>query len=320
MNDKNEKMTTFKKWMISIRPFALPASTMPVIFGTFLAVFYGGYSFKPGLFLLAFFAMVILHSGANLLNDVADFKKGLDTIPSPVSGGVVKGILSTREALIAAVILLSVGTVIGLVLVWLTGPLLLVIGVSGVLVGVFYTVGGKLTLKYHALGDLSVFLNFGILGSLGAWFVQSGTFSWIPVIWAVPMAILVIAILHANNWRDIEGDKKQNIFTIASLLGDKKSLVYYALLIYGPFFIILGLVFLPRIIIGEIPALPFTFLITILSFPIALKLWAKALSRKTPKSPLDFVALDGATAQLNLVFGLLCTVALFLDAGIGLWF
>ncbi|MCK5839928.1 MAG: 1,4-dihydroxy-2-naphthoate octaprenyltransferase [Bacteroidales bacterium] len=320
MNDKNEKMTTFKKWMISIRPFALPASTMPVIFGTFLAVFYDEYTFNPGLFLLGFFAMVILHSGANLLNDVADFKKGLDTIPSPVSGGVVKGILSSREALIAAIILLSVGTVIGLTLVWLTGPLLLYIGLFGVLVGVFYTVGGKLTLKYHALGDLAVFLNFGILGSLGAWFVQSGSFSWIPVIWAVPMATLVIAILHANNWRDIEGDKKQNIFTIASLLGDKKSLVYYAMLIFSPFFIILALVFVPRIINGEIPALSFTFLITILSFPLALKLWAKALSRKAPKSPMDFVALDGATAQLNLVFGLLCTVALFLDAGIRLWF
>jgi len=134
------------------------------------------------------------------------------------------------------------------------------------------------------------------------------------------MATLVIAILHANNWRDIEGDKKQNILTIATLLGDKKSLMYYAFLIFGPFFIILGLVFLPRIINSEFPAMPFTFLITILSFPIALKLWTKALSRKTPKNPLDFVALDGATAQLNLVFGLLCTVALFLDAGIRLWF
>jgi 1,4-dihydroxy-2-naphthoate octaprenyltransferase len=287
---------------------------MPVIFGTVLAVVYGGYEFKPILFLLSFIGMVILHSGANILSDYFDFKKGLDKVPSPVSGGVVRGIISMREAKISSIIMLTVGGIIGLILTYLTGFWLLVIGVVGLFVGIFYTTETRIAMKYHGLGDLAVFLNFGILGSLGAYFVQSSTLSWIPVIWAVPMSILVIAILHANNWRDIKSDKSGHIFTVASLLGDKNSLRYYGFLIYGPFIMVLGLIIIPFLISPELAAMPWTFLITILALPLAFKLWRKALNRENPKSPLDFIALDGATAQLNLAFGALCTVALILHA------
>ena len=76
--EQQENISFLKKWWISARPFSFPASTMPVIFGTVLAVVYGGYTFKPLLFVLAFIAMVILHSGANILSDIYDFKKGLD--------------------------------------------------------------------------------------------------------------------------------------------------------------------------------------------------------------------------------------------------
>jgi 1,4-dihydroxy-2-naphthoate octaprenyltransferase len=169
-------------------------------------------------------------------------------------------------------------------------------------------------LKYHGLGDLAVFLNFGILGSLGAFYVQSSTLSWIPVIWAVPMSMLVIAIVHANNWRDIQSDKAGKIFTIAALLGDKSSLRYYGLLIYGPFILVLGLILVPFLLVPHMTAMPFTFIITIGALPLAIKLWKKALNREHPSQPLDFIALDGATAQLNLLFGSLCTLALILHA------
>ena len=88
------KISFLKKWWVSARPFSFPASTMPVIFGTVLAYVYGGYEFKPLLFILAFFAMVILHSGANILSDIFDFEKGLDKVPAPVSGGVSPGLSS----------------------------------------------------------------------------------------------------------------------------------------------------------------------------------------------------------------------------------
>lgn len=316
---EEQRITFFKKWWISLRPFSFPASTMPVVFGTVLAYVYGGEVFNLWYFLLAFFGMVFLHAGANVLNDIIDYRKGLDKIPAPVSGGVVRRLISIREAKIATTLLFTAGTIIGVALAYMTSPWLLLIGVPGILIGVFYSLGGKIALKYHALGDLAVFLNFGTLGALGAWFVQAGTFSWIPVMWALPMSMLVIGILHANNWRDIKSDREGNIYTIASMMGDKASLRYYGYLIFGPFFVVLTLIILPYFAFPNVTFMPFTFGIVILSLPMALKLWQKALNRKEPKSPIDFVALDGATAQFNLVFGLLCTLALVLEAVIRIW-
>lgn len=313
------KISFIKKWWISLRPFSFPASTMPVVFGTVLAYVYAGGVFNPLYFLMAFFGMVILHSGANVLNDIIDFRKGLDKVPAPVSGGVVRRLISIREAKIASVILFSVGTAMGVLLAYFTSWWLLLIGVPGLFIGIFYSIGGKVALKYHALGDLAVFLNFGTLGALGAWYIQTGTFSWIPVIWALPMSMLVIGILHANNWRDITSDREGNIHTIASMLGDKASLRYYGYLIFGPFFVVLALILVPYFAFPNVPFMPFTFIIVILSLPMALKLWQKALHRKEPRNPIDFVALDGATAQFNLVFGLLCTIALVLEAVLRIW-
>ncbi len=316
---EQQNISFFKKWWISLRPFSFPASTMPVVFGTVLAYVYGGEVFNVWYFLLAFFGMVFLHAGANVLNDIIDYRKGLDKVPAPVSGGVVRRLISIPEAKIASTLLFTAGTLMGLLLAYLTSPWLLLIGVPGVMIGIFYSLGGKVALKYHALGDLAVFLNFGTLGALGAWFVQTGTFSWIPVIWALPMSMLVIGILHANNWRDITSDREGSIYTIASMLGDKASLRYYGYLIFGPFFVVLALIVLPYFAFPNMTFMPFTFGIVILSLPMALKLWQKALNRKEPKNPIDFVALDGATAQFNLVFGLLCTIALVLEAVIRIW-
>jgi len=309
--NENPQVSLLRKWIIAIRPFALPASTMPVIFGTVLAVVIGEVPLNFTRFVIGLLAMVILHSGANMLNDVIDFKMKIDTFPSPVSGAIVRGLLSARSVLIAAVTFLVIGTLLGLYLAWFIGPILLIVGMIGVVIGVFYTVG-PIALKYHALGDLAVFLNFGILGSLGAWLVQTKEFSWLPIIWAIPIGLLVSGILHANNWRDTPTDTSTGIQTMASIMGDKKSLIYFGMLIFGPFILLLGFMFIPRIWVTKLPAMPFTFFITIFALPLALKLWQRAIMRTNPRHPLDFLALDGATAQMNLLFGLLCTGALLL--------
>jgi 1,4-dihydroxy-2-naphthoate octaprenyltransferase len=311
-----QKLTGIKKWWICIRPFSLPASTMPVIFGTVLAVVYGNADFKPLFFLLSIVAMVILHGASNILSDVHDFKRGLDTVATPVSGGVVRGLISLEEARKASLLLFGIGLVMGLVLAWFTGWMLLVIGLVGLTIGIFYTTGSRINLKYNALGDLAVFMNFGILGALGSWYVQTTEMSWVPVLWSVPMATLVIAILHANNWRDIRSDTSGRIITMASLLGDKRSLRYYAVLIYGPFVMVLSLILVPHFLLPEYTAMPFTFLMTLAALPLTFKLWRIALRRKDPRHPMDFITLDGRTARLNLVFGLLCTAALLLDLAV----
>ncbi len=304
----NENPPFLKKWLIAMRPWALPASTMPVIFGTSLAVVVGQVSLDILRFVLAILAMMILHSAANILSDVFDFKRGLDKTVTPVSGAIVRGWITTKQAAVFSVALFVFGSALGVTLVLMTGTVLLIIGGIGIFIGVFYA-----GLKYHALGDLAVFLNFGILGSLGAWVVQTNSFSWIPVIWTVPMAMLVSGILHANNWRDVSSDTERKITTVASLFGDKGSLSYYAFLIFGPFLIVVGLILIPRLISGQFTAMPWTFFVVLLGLPSALKLWGRGLRRHTPRQPMDFIILDGATAQHNLVFGLLCTAAVWLQ-------
>jgi len=309
MTETPETVPTLRKWLVAARPWSWPASTMPVVFGTSLAVVFGGARLDPLRFLLALAAMVVLHSAANMLSDVFDFKRGLDKDVTPVSGAVVRGWLSPGAASRGAAAFFALGIALGLALTALTGMTLLLIGGVGVVIGVFYT-----GLKFRALGDLAVFLNFGILGALGAWVVQTRTFAWAPVVWTVPMSLLVVAILHANNWRDTISDTERRVKTVASLLGDKGSEVYYAFLVFGASAIVLLYIVLPRFLLGGWPPLPWTFVLVLGALPRAFVLWGRARRRRAPRQPLDFVILDGATAQYNLLFGLLCTAAVWLQA------
>ena len=127
----------------------------------------------------------------------------------------------------------------------------------------------------------------------------------------IPLAMLVRAILHANNWRDSLSDREKRVATIASLLGDTGSLWYYGFLIFGPTLIVFLLMLGPRFLSGRIMAMPLTFLLVVLALPRALALWGRARRRRNPRQPMDFIILDGATAQYNLTFGLLCTAALW---------
>jgi len=301
-------MNTLGKWLISIRAFALSASTMPILFGTALAVVVGGAHLNIPRFLLALVGMMALHSGANMLNDVFDYRKGLDKQPTPVSGAVVRGLLTDKQVLAGGIALMLLGSAIGVLLAWMVGPTILTLGIVGVAIGFFYT-AGPIELKYHGLGDLAVFLDFGVLGSLGAWIVQTAHFSWIPALWAVPMSLYVIGILHANNWRDIGSDSGLSVVTVASLLGDRGSLIYYGFLLFTPFLFVTALVVLHFLSPGSTLGMPPALLLTWLALPLALQRWKRAVNRAAPAQPTDFIALDGATAQLNLVFGLLCSVA-----------
>lgn len=297
-----------KRWLVAVRPWALPASTMPVAFGTALAVVVGGARFSPLLFLWALVTMMVLHSAANMLSDVFDFRRGLDRDVTPVSGAIVRGWLTDRQVLRGSLVLFVAGTASGLIIAAATGRSLFVVGAIGLAVGAGYSL-----LKARSLGDLAVFLNFGLLGAAGAWIVQKGAFSWVPVVWTVPMALLVAAILHANNWRDISSDGERRVTTLAGVLGDRGSLAYYGVLVFGPFVIDALLIAVPRLAGGPLPPLPLTFLAVLLALPSALRLWGRATRRAAPRRPLDFIILDGATASHNLVFGLLSAAAAVLE-------
>jgi len=312
MNDINQAGPTpsrLYKFLIAARPWSWPASTMPVVFGTSLAVVIGGARLSVLHFLWAIVTMMVLHSAANMLSDVYDFRRGLDKDVTPVSGAIVRGWLTDRQVQAGAAALFGLGSLSGLILALRTSPALLVVGGAGVAIGACYTL-----LKARALGDLAVPLDFGILGSLGAWIVQARTVSWIPAVWAVPMAMLVSAILHANNWRDALSDRERRVNTVAGLLGDRGSLLYYGALIFGPFAIDVGFITIPRLVGDSLRPMPPTFLLVFIALPSAMRLWGRAVRRAVPRRPMDFIILDGATANHNLVFGLLSTAAVLLEA------
>jgi len=293
----------FRRWLIAARPWALPASVMPVLYGTALAVVVRDAPFHAGRFAAALAAMILLHTAGNMLSDVFDFRRGLDTEVTPVSGAIVRGWLSPGAVLRASVLLFAVGGAIGAALAWRVGPALWWIGGIGVAVGLLYS-----AMKAVALGDLAVFLNFGLLGAAGAWTAQTGRFSIYPVLCAVPLGLLVIAILHANNWRDLAGDRRARVRTFASVLGDAGSLHYYGFLLFAPFGYLAALIWAPRGLMMDTRfRLPLTAAAAFMALPKAAALWARAVRRRRPRDPLDFVALDGATAQLNLIFGALLT-------------
>ncbi|MBC7363076.1 MAG: prenyltransferase [Candidatus Aminicenantes bacterium] len=303
-----EKRTWWKKWLVAARPWALPASIVPVLFGSSLAATVGWVKLNFWLLLLTLVGMAILHTAANMLSDVMDWKRGLDREVTPVSGAIVRGLLTDKQVFQGSLLLFALGVAIGLWLVYLRGLLVLYLGLVGLMLGAAYP-----WLKAAALGDLVVFINFGLLGSLGAWVVQTGQFSWLPVMWAVPQGLLVAAILHANNWRDIVSDREKKVVTMAGLLGDRLSLIYYGKLIFGALLLMIGFVLVPRLFGFDFPALPWSLLLVLLAFPEALKLWRIALKRHEPEQKINFITLDGATARYNLLFGLLSVVGLWLS-------
>ena len=296
------------KWFLAARPFSFTASVMPVIFGTLLAGAVGEASLKPGLFFLAMLAIVALHAASNLFNDVQDYKRGIDRKVFSVSGGVVRGWITPDEALLGAVILCGVGLFIGLLLAIVIGWPILILGLIGIASGAGYSLG-RLGLKYCALGDLAVFLNFGLLGSLGAWMVQTRSFSWVPVFWALPIALLVVAILHANNWRDISSDRGGGVKTVAAVLGEDGSFWYYCFLVVAPYVLVFAGMVLSWFDWLS-PRLPIAAPLIFGSWPYALELMRCGRNHRLCKDGLEFSALDGATAKLNLLFAGLAATAL----------
>jgi 1,4-dihydroxy-2-naphthoate octaprenyltransferase len=174
-------------------PWSLPASTIPVIFGASLAATVGWVKLQAGWLLLSLLAMVFLHLAANMLSDVSDWQRGLDREITPVSGAIARGWLTSRQVFRGSMVFFITGSVLGLVLVYLRGKLVLYTGLIGI------SLAWPIPAEGGGSGGPGGFIDFGLQGSFGSWAVQTGQFSWLPIIWAVPQGMLIVAILHANN-------------------------------------------------------------------------------------------------------------------------
>lgn len=309
--NKVETYSTFKKWVIAARCFALPASVTPYTFGSLLAWAHGPSEFSVGLFALGLLGLVAIHTASNMINDIADFEKGIDLEPNAGSGAVVRRILSKSAVARAAAMLLFLGVLIGLYLAIAVSINILYIGLAGVLAGILYS-KGPFPLKYNGLGDLTVFVAFGLLGSLGGWMLQTASLSWIPVVMATPVSIFIIAILHANNWRDITSDMNAGVKTVAGMLG-QWSLPYYKSLIIAPYVLVTALVATDILIDNSVFSMHPIYLICWVSLPKAVSLLRTANMTEEGAGMDSIRDLDASTAQLNLVFGLLCILSAILE-------
>ncbi len=308
MSENDIPPSKLKIWITAVRPFAYTASVSAVVLGLALS-HYAGFDINWLHFIITLVGVVSIHTAANLLNDVYDFKNGVDTVVLPVSGAVVRGWLTPEQVKRAAIMFLAIGFAIGLYLVFTIGWMILAISLIGIVLTLLYTTPG-FSLKSAALGDLSFFFLYGILPVFGTFWVQTQTFSILPILWSIPLVLYTVGILHSNNWHDIETDTEKGCVTVASKLGHKGSSKYYKMLMLAPFILVCLYV-----VIGLIPGLdimtpsPLLALIVFLAFPTALKL-AKF---KKEDDMQKFMMLDGITAQMQMKFGILLTIGLFVS-------
>ncbi|CAA9551403.1 MAG: 1,4-dihydroxy-2-naphthoate polyprenyltransferase [uncultured Thermomicrobiales bacterium] len=218
-----------RAWLLAIRPKTLPAAIAPVVVGTALAARDDGFAFAAALAAIA--VALLLQIAANLANDVFDFKRGADTADRVGPVRVAQaGLIPPARLLTATWAALAAATVPGLYLVWRGGWPLLVIGALALVAAVAYT-GGPVPLGYLGLGDVAVFVFFGLVAVAGTYATQTRDFSALALAAAVPIGALATAILAVNNLRDVAGDRRAGKRTLAVRLGpDGARAEYVALL------------------------------------------------------------------------------------------
>jgi 1,4-dihydroxy-2-naphthoate octaprenyltransferase len=298
----------FKLWVRELRAPFFTASVIPILLGSAIA-WSRGAPFSPGLFLLTLVGGVLLHAGANVANDYFDHRSGTDDINveyvNPFTGGsrmIQEGLLSPRQVLTGSLALLAAASVIGLWLASVRGPLILLLGAIGIFSGFFYT-SPPFRFAHRGLGELFIGLNFGVLMTLGAYFVLSGKFDTEPVLASVPVALLIIAVLYINQFQDYTADRAVGKNNIVVLLGKRKACIGYLAMVILAYVWILIMALLRYIS-------PFT-LLAFLTFPIAYGAMKTLLTHYDRTREL--APANAATVMLHASLGALLSVAYLLD-------
>ena len=275
-------------YFLATRAYSFPASIVSVLLGTALAFrgYDGAPHFDGAALILTLIGAVLAHAAGNIFNDYFDFIKGVDTKPEHGSGVLPRGLLTKEQMLRFGVALLVGAAAFGLMLLWRAPQLLSVVGplaLIGAACAILYT----WFLKQIALGDLTIMTAFGLGLTLGAYAVQTPVTNNSQIarilLFALPLTLLVDAILHINNIRDAENDSSRGYRTIASLLGPKAAWNLHAVLVFGPVALV--------VLFAALRLLPLSALAVILALPV---LWKAYRSADVP-----------FTAQAHLLFGLL---------------
>lgn len=295
-----QKRHTFKEWMIAVRPWSFPASAMPVVATLgYLFAFHRDVNWVNGIW--ALLNIIVFHAAGNTWSDYFDYRKKVDAEDTFGVKTLTSGMFTCKEIMILSISLLVVA-VAGGILLWLrTGIPLLYIGLAGAACSLLYPF-----LKYHSLGDFVIFAAYAFLPTLGTVYAASLTVDWHVLYIAVPVGLITVAILHANNTRDIRTDNRAHITTIAMNMGTKASVWLYCFEVLFPFLWISGCV-----VAGVLPV--WCLLSWIAVVPALMN---SRIAVSYFKQGADAIAgLDEATAKLQLVFSLVLTLS-FILAGL----
>ena len=283
-------------WWEAARPRTLPAALAPVAVGSGLAAHEGRFQPSAALLCLGFAALVQV--GTNYVNDYADHRRGADTAERVgPRRAVAAGLISPAAMRRAALLTFALAFATGLGLVAWGGPWLLGIGIASILSGAAYT-SGPYPLAYHGLGDLFVFLFFGLVAVGGTVFVQTGVWGG-PALWAgVPVGLLAANILVVNNYRDVETDAKAGKRTLVVRWGRQAARIQFGVSAAVAFAVPVGFWFAGY---GSVVLLPLALA------PVAV-IHARRLARAS--APAELIALLGATGKLLAGFGILFAAGL----------
>jgi 1,4-dihydroxy-2-naphthoate polyprenyltransferase len=292
-----DRPTPFRIWLLAIRPATLPAALSGVVVGLGAALAVGT-PFRLDAALGCLAVALLLQITANLANDLSDFRKGADT---PARTGPIRvaaaGLVTERQLEIAIALTVALAGIVGLGLIAIGGPVLLVIGVLAVVAALAYT-GGPWPYGYRGLGEVFVFVFFGLVAVAGTAYLQTGQLDRLFIVAAIPVGALTTAILVVNNLRDIPTDAAAGKRTLAVVLGARATRLEYGGLLFVAFMVPVILALAGR---GLTVVLP------LIALPLALPLVRTVRTFVDPRQ-LNLV-LKG-TARLALIFSLLFAVGL----------
>lgn len=285
------KNVNWNAWMLAIRPRTLPAAAAGVMMGGALA-WQDGF-LRIDALLVCLFAALLLQIGSNLANDVFDYERGTDTPerlgPTRVTQA---GLLTPSQVKVGMAVVFGLAAMLGLYLAYLGGLPIILLGIAAIISAIAYT-GGPFPLGYYGLGDIFVFIFFGLASVAGTYYVQAGFVS--PAAWwmTIPPGMIITAILVVNNLRDLENDRKAGKHTLAVIFGEHATKIQYM--------VCLTLAYLIIPIASWLGIVPWPSLLTWVSLPIAYQAARVTLTQKG--RPLNTAL--ASTGQTALLFSLL---------------
>jgi len=298
-NPLSNRHFDWNTWRLAIRLRTLPAAAAGIITGSALAWYDGDFRLDAALACL--FTAILLQIGSNLANDVFDFERGTDTAERAGPVRVTQaGLLTPAQVKTGMLVVFGLAALCGLYLAWLGGWPIIILGLAAILSAIAYT-GGPFPLGYYGLGDLFVFIFFGLASVAGTYYVQAGFVSTAAWWMAVPPGLIITAILVVNNLRDLENDRKAGKHTMAVILGERGSKAEYLICMAAAYLVV------P--LAAWLDVIPWFSLLTWLSLPLAFRAIRIVFTQKG--RPLN-AALAG-TGQVALLFSILFWIGLFLS-------